>query len=103
MTDIELEIKLNTKGYNKTSISVNTLSEIDKNMFKFLFEHNIGDCFDYKGRPLYIVECPICGEKMFDDFSICFNCFWEYDGTVEGYSFANKSTVKEYKENFKNF
>ena len=50
-----------------------------------------------------IVYCPICKNETLDDFFICQNCGWEYDGTTEDhdYSSANKSMVSEYRAQYK--
>ena len=51
--------------------------------------------FGYK-----IVNCPVCGKETLDDYFICPNCGWEYDGTVEEneYSSCNKATIAGYRK-----
>lgn len=51
-----------------------------------------------------IVNCPVCGKETLDDYFICPNCGWEYDGTTEEevYSSCNRATVAEYRKNNSN-
>ena len=51
--------------------------------------------FGYK-----IVDCPVCGKETLDDYFICPNCGWEYDGITEenNYSSCNKTTVADYRK-----
>lgn len=99
MTNIELQNFLNTKAHGN-NIIVENLSDIDRGMFEFLATHEVGECFDYNGRNIYIVNCPVCGNKTYDDFNICLECFWEYDGVTTGYSSPNKTTVEEYRMHY---
>lgn len=61
---------------------------------------DINEILKNEPEDLYnIVKCPICGIQTLDNYFICPLCGWEYDGKVldEEYSEANKSTVKEYR------
>lgn len=60
---------------------------------------NLKETVEYKQYGYNIVKCPICGKETLDNYWICENCGWEYDGTIldEQYSFVNNSTIKEYK------
>ena len=47
-----------------------------------------------------VVICPVCGKETLDNHFICPHCGWEHDSTVESleqFSSANQSTIKEYK------
>lgn len=60
---------------------------------------NLKETVEYKQYGYNIVKCPICGKETLDNYWICENCGWEYDGNIldEQYSFVNSSTVKEYR------
>ena len=49
-----------------------------------------------------VIVCPICNHKTLDNYDICHNCGWEYDGFPEDhYSAANEATLDEYREQYK--
>ena len=55
---------------------------------------------EYREFGYKIVNCPVCGKETLDDYFICPNCGWEYDGTVEEneYSSCNKATIADYRK-----
>lgn len=60
---------------------------------------NLRETIEYKEYDYKIVTCPICGKETLNNYWICENCGWEYDGNIfdDEYSYANNSTVKEFK------
>ena len=56
---------------------------------------------EYRELGFKIVTCPVCGKEPLDDYFICPNCGWEYDGTTEEneYSSCNKATIADYRKN----
>ena len=64
---------------------------------------NIRETEEYKSGLFGIVICPVCENETLDMHYICPNCDWEYDGVVDenDYSYANHSTLKEYKNQYK--
>ena len=38
---------------------------------------------EYREMGFQIVKCPVCGKETLDDYFICPNCGWEYDGTTD--------------------
>lgn len=55
---------------------------------------------EYQECGFQIVKCPVCGNHTLDNFFICPDCGWEYDGItdLDQYSFCNQCTPKEYRE-----
>lgn len=50
-----------------------------------------------------VIKCPVCGAKTLNNYYICPECDWEYDGTPEGeYSDVNHATLESYREKYKN-
>ncbi len=44
-----------------------------------------------------VILCPVCGNKMLDNYDICTHCGWEYDESPEDhYSAVNGATLHEY-------
>lgn len=56
---------------------------------------------EYRELGFKIVTCPVCGKETLDDYFICPNCGWEYDGiTAEDvYSSSNKATISAHRQN----
>jgi hypothetical protein len=56
---------------------------------------------EYRKLGFKIVTCPVCGKETLDDYFICPNCGWEYDGITDenAYSSCYKATVAEYRKN----
>jgi hypothetical protein len=56
---------------------------------------------EYREFGYKIVNCPVCGKETLDDYFICPNCGWEYDGTTDEneYSSCNKATIADYRKN----
>lgn len=56
---------------------------------------------EYREMGFQIVNCPVCGKETLDDYFICPNCGWEYDGTTSEneYSSCNKATIADYRKN----
>ena len=54
---------------------------------------------EYRELGFKIVNCPVCGKETLDDFFICPNCGWEYDGITEEtvFSSCNRATVTDYR------
>lgn len=49
-----------------------------------------------------VVLCPVCNHKTLDNYSICCNCGWEYDGSSENcFSAANGATLNAYREEYR--
>ena len=55
---------------------------------------------EYRELGFKIVKCPISGRKTLDDYFICPNCGWEYDGITEEdvYSSCNRTTIADYRK-----
>lgn len=55
---------------------------------------------EYREMGSKIVNCPVCGKETLDDYFICPNCGWEYDGTIEENEFSscNKATIVDYRK-----
>lgn len=46
-----------------------------------------------------VILCPVCNHKTLDNYAICKNCGWEYDGFSDDYySAANGATLNEYRK-----
>lgn len=46
-----------------------------------------------------VIRCPVCYNKTLNNSYICCHCGWEHDDLSEGhYSYANGSTLEEYRE-----
>ena len=46
-----------------------------------------------------VIRCPVCYNKTLNNSYICCHCGWEHDDFFEGdYSYANGSTLEEYRE-----
>ena len=46
-----------------------------------------------------VIRCPVCYNKTLNNSYICCHCGWEHDDFSEGdYSYANGSTLEEYRE-----
>lgn len=62
---------------------------------------DLRDTPEYKEFGFQIVNCPVCGKETLDDYFICPNCGWEYDGTAgeNEYSSCNKATIADYRKN----
>lgn len=56
---------------------------------------------EYREFGFKIVKCPVCGRETLDNYWICQNCGWEYDGTTEEneYSSCNEATLAQYRNN----
>ncbi len=56
---------------------------------------------EYREMGFQIVKCPVCGKETLNDYFICPNCGWEYDGTIEEdmYSACNEATIADYRKN----
>ena len=56
---------------------------------------------EYRELGYKIVKCPVCGKETLDDYFICPNCGWEYDGITEedAYSSSNKATISAHRQN----
>lgn len=55
---------------------------------------------EYREMGFQIVKCPVCRRETLDDYFICPNCGWEYDGTTDEneYSSCNKATIVDYRK-----
>lgn len=53
---------------------------------------------EFKELGYSIVCCPVCGKPTLDNYWICDNCNWEYDGITdkEEYSEVNHCTLEGY-------
>ena len=48
-----------------------------------------------------VVNCPVCGNKVCDNYDICTHCGWENEPCEEyEYSGANGATLHEYKKQY---
>ena len=59
---------------------------------------NIRETVEFKEFGFKVVKCPCCGEETLDNFWVCENCGWEYDGITEKniFSNVNNSTINDY-------
>ena len=55
---------------------------------------------EYRELEFKIVKCPVCEKETLDDYFICPNGGWEYDGITEEneYSSCNKATIVDYRK-----
>lgn len=61
---------------------------------------DLRETVEYKEYGYNIVTCPICGKETLDNYWVCENCGWEYDGNLTEYSPCNQCTVEEFKNRY---